>query len=91
MVHTWRSEDNLQESVLPYCYGKIKNAAGSPVAVGSRNAVGPQMVVAGHVAAGSGPWEQPVPGRDGCLSPSSGWSQAGRHMAGGLVPVSLAV
>ena len=40
------------------------------------------MVVGGHVAAGSVPWEPPVPGREGCWSPRSGWSQAGRHMAG---------
>ena len=37
------------------CNEKIKNAAGFPVAVGSRDSVGPQAVVAGHVAAGSGP------------------------------------
>ena len=64
------------------CNGKIKNATGSPAAIGSRNAVGPQMVGAGHVAAGSGTWVQPISVRDGCQSTSGGWSQAGRHMAG---------
>ena len=34
------------------------------------------------MAADSRLWEQPVPDRD-CCCPSSGWSQAGRHMAGG--------
>ena len=37
-------------------------------------------MVAGHVVAGSGLWEQPVTGRGGCLSLSSAWYQAGRHM-----------
>ena len=61
---------------------KIKNAAGFSAAAGSRNAVGPQAVVAGHVVAGSGPGDHPVSGREGCRSLSGGCSQAGRHMAG---------
>ncbi|KAH0501413.1 Bloom syndrome protein-like protein [Microtus ochrogaster] len=35
------------------------------------------MVVAGHVVPGSGLWEQPVPGRNGCLSQSGDLSGGG--------------
>ena len=65
------------------CNGKIKNATGSPAAIGSRNAVGPQMVGAGHVAAGSGTWVQPVPVRDGCWLPvPQRWLVPGRETHG---------
>ena len=44
------------------------------------------MVVAGPVAAGSRPSEQPVPARDSAGPLRGGWFQAGRQVAGRLVP-----
>ena len=44
------------------------------------------MVVAGPSAAGSRPSEQPVPARDSAGPLRGGWFQAGRQVAGRLVP-----
>ena len=48
---------------LNYVMIFLKNAPRSPAALGSRNAVGPQMVVAGHVEAGCQAETAAVPGR----------------------------